>query len=108
MNRLTRCGVVPYYLFQCRPVKGVKKQFQVPLLEASRIVDKARSKLNGHAKRFKFAMSHEGGKIEIIGILKNSEMVFKYHQPKDQKDSGRIFIQTVKDDQCWLEAADDL
>jgi KamA family protein len=108
MNRLTRCGVVPYYLFQCRPVKGVKKQFQVPLLEASRIVDEARSKLNGHAKRFKFAMSHEGGKIEIIGILKNSEMVFKYHQPKDQKDSGRIFIQTVRDDQCWLEAADDL
>ncbi|OQB24090.1 MAG: L-lysine 2,3-aminomutase [Firmicutes bacterium ADurb.Bin182] len=103
MNRLTRCGVVPYYVFQCRPVTGVKAQFQIPLLKASRIIDETRSMLNGHAKRFKFVMSHEGGKIEIIGVLKNSDMVFKYHQSKDIKDSGRMFIQTVKDDQCWLD-----
>lgn len=31
LKGLTQCGVVPYYIFQCRPVTGVKGQFQVPL-----------------------------------------------------------------------------
>ena len=30
LKKLTSIGVVPYYIFQCRPVKGVKGQFQVP------------------------------------------------------------------------------
>lgn len=30
LKDLTRCGVIPYYIFQCRPVSGVKNQFQLP------------------------------------------------------------------------------
>ena len=32
MNGLVARGVIPYYIFQCRPVEGVQNQFQVPLL----------------------------------------------------------------------------
>ena len=33
MNSLVACGIMPYYVFQCRPVEGVKNQFQVPFAE---------------------------------------------------------------------------
>ena len=36
-------------------------------------------------------MSHETGKIEILGMLNDKEMLFKYHQAKDPKNSSRIF-----------------
>ncbi len=91
MNALTGIGVVPYYVFQCRPVRAVKSQFQVPLLNGIDIVEKAKGMLNGHAKRFKYAMSHETGKIEILGKAGKSRMAFKYHQPKYERDLGRMF-----------------
>jgi hypothetical protein len=43
------------------------------------------------------------GKIEILGELEDGKMLFKYHQAKYAKDSGRIFIQKVAEDQCWLD-----
>ena len=67
MRKLTSIGVVPYYVFQCRPVTGVGSQFQIPLEKGYRIVEAARASLNGQAKSFRFVMSHPTGKIELIG-----------------------------------------
>jgi len=103
MNALTGIGVVPYYVFQCRPVKAVKGQFQVPLLLGAKIVEHAKGKLNGHAKRFKYVLSHETGKIEILGKAEKEKMLFKYHQPKYEKDAGRIFVADVSNDRAWLD-----
>ena len=102
MDGLTLSAVVPYYVFQCRPVAAVKAQFQVPFLQAIDIVEGAKARLNGIAKRFKYAMSHPSGKIEIVGKVGENMMVFKYHQPKYDKDAGRIFAMNVTPDQCWL------
>ncbi|MBS7526426.1 KamA family radical SAM protein [Fusibacter paucivorans] len=104
-NRLVKHGIVPYYIFQCRPVKGVKNQFQVPLDQAFDIVKNARKLMNGHSKRLKFCMSHETGKIEIIGRYQ-SEMLFKYHQSKYPENHGRIFSVDLKPNQAWLESDD--
>lgn len=103
MNALTGIGVVPYYVFQCRPVRAVKGQFQLPLISGAKIVEQAKAKLNGHAKRFKYVMSHETGKIEILGKAAKEKMLFKYHQPKYQKDTGRIFVADVSDNRAWLD-----
>lgn len=43
LKNLTRYGVIPYYIFQCRPVSGVKSQFQIPLTEGCRIVEEAKT-----------------------------------------------------------------
>jgi KamA family protein len=102
LSKLTISGVVPYYIFQCRPVRGVLNHFQVPLLEGCKIVDGAKSMQNGQGKCVRYAMSHPTGKIEIIGELSEGEMIFKYHQAKDPKDSCRIFTQKLTPDQCWL------
>lgn len=99
---LVRIGVVPYYVFQCRPVKRVKKHFQVPLYEACKIIEETRSKLDGHTKRFRFIMSHPTGKIEIFGIVKD-RFLFKYYQAKNPRDDGKIFTRRVDKKSTWLD-----
>jgi KamA family protein len=102
MRGLTEIGVIPYYVFQCRPVSGVKTQFQVPFKEAIKLIDEARAKLNGISKSFKYAMSHPTGKIEIIGSIDDNEILFKYHQAKYDYDQGKIMKIKVSDNQAWL------
>lgn len=102
MNQLVSCGVVPYYIFQCRPVYGVQNQFQVPLLQGIEIVEGAKKLMNGQAKSVRYAMSHPTGKIEILGKAASNQMIFKYHQAKYEQDHGRIFTQKVDNTQCWL------
>lgn len=103
MAGLMASGIVPYYVFQCRPVRGVVDQFQVPLQRGYDIVEQAKTKMNGHEKRFRFVMSHVTGKIEILGRMPDGQMLFKYHQAKSPQDQGRIFTQHVAPDQLWLD-----
>jgi KamA family protein len=101
-RNLVRIGVNPYYVFQCRPVKRVKNHFQVPLAEGYRIVAKARGMLDGLSKRFRYAMSHEKGKIEILGIL-GDEIFFKHQQARDPGDVGRFFKRKLDEAAGWLD-----
>ena len=102
LNRLVSIGVIPYYIFQCRPARGALHEFQIPLLRASRIVEEARTMMSGQAKSIHYCMSHVTGKIEILGCLEDGRMLFKYHQAKLEKDNSRIFIEKLAPDQCWL------
>jgi lysine 2,3-aminomutase len=102
MEGLVSIGVAPYYVFQCRPVKRVKSHFQVPICEGVRIVEKAKAKCNGHSKRFKYAMSHKTGKIEILGIM-NGEIYFKYHEAKNRENLGMMFKRRVNEKAGWLD-----
>lgn len=103
LKDLTAMGVFPYYVFQCRPVTGVKNAFQVPLKKAVEIVEGAKKLQNGLGKSFRYCMSHPQGKIEILGTLPDDRMVFKFHETADpEKDNGRIFTMPIADDQAWL------
>jgi KamA family protein len=101
-DELSCIGVNPYYVFQCRPVKRVKHHFQLPLYKGYDIVEKAKGMLNGHAKRFKYVMSHKTGKIEIVGIM-NNEIYFKYHQAKNLNDIGKFFKRELNKTAGWLD-----
>ena len=102
LRRLTVTGVVPYYIFQCRPVSGVKSQFQIPIKRGAEIVETAKAMQNGQGKCVKYCMSHPHGKIEILGALPGGEMAFKFHQAKYERDNGRIFSMSLRDNQGWL------
>jgi len=106
MTSLTRIGVVPYYIFQCRPVRRVKDAFQISLPQAADIIDQVRNRLDGLSKRFRFIMSHKTGKIEILGRNGN-QMFFKYHQAKEPALAGRIFSKEVDLDEGWFNCQDD-
>ncbi len=101
-NKLVSIGVNPYYVFQCRPVKRVKNNFQVPLYKGYEIVDRAKKKLNGHSKRFKYILSHQTGKIEIVGVMAGY-IYFKYHQARATEDLGKFFKRKINKTAGWLD-----
>ena len=103
LKGLTRIRVVPYYIFQCRPVTGVKGRFQVPLRKGIRIVEDAKSMQNGIGKNVRYAMSHPRGKIEILGEPEEGRMLFKFHQCKYPEDTARIFVRELTDESTWLD-----
>jgi len=102
-NLLVQNSITPYYLFQCRPVKGVKGNFAIPLLNAVELVDRTRANLSGVAKRFKFIMSHYVGKIEIIGKLNYNQLLLKQHQTKDKERVNKIYLVSVGQNDTWLD-----
>ena len=102
LNQLVSIGVIPYYVFQCRPARGALDEFQIPLRRGVAIVEEAKKKMNGQAKSIHYCMSHVTGKIEILGVMEDGKVLFKYHQAKYEKDSSRIFLKEIAEDQCWL------
>lgn len=103
LRELTAVGVSPYYIFQCRPVRGVKAQFQVPLLQGLEIVESAKSAQNGVGKCLRYCMSTPRGKVEIVGKMPDGQMLFKFNQAKNAADASRVFVEQVQPEQCWLE-----
>ena len=101
LNKLTSVGIIPHYVFQCRPVKGVKSAFQVPLGEGLDIVLKAKAMQNGLGKAVDYTMSHVTGKIRILGRQPDQSLLFQYVQAKDPSMIGRIFSGQMGD-QTWL------
>ncbi len=103
LRELTAVGVSPYYIFQCRPVRGVKAQFQVPLLQGLDIVESAKNAQNGVGKCLRYCMSTPRGKVEIVGKMPDGQMLFKFNQAKNAADASRVFVEQVQPEQCWLE-----
>lgn len=102
MRKIVQCGIKPYYIFQCRPVKGVKNRFQVPLVKGCDLIDEVRSSLSGLEKSFRYIMSNQDGKIEIVGRLQEDKILFKYHQAREICNRNRLFTKKITDNECWL------
>ena len=107
LAKMTSIGVSPYYVFQCRPVKRVKRNFQIPLEEGYRIVENAKSKLSGPGKRFKYVMSHRTGKIEVLTVM-GGEVYLRYHQARDPRNVGTSFKCRLTPGAGWLDDLDRL
>jgi lysine 2,3-aminomutase len=101
LARLSFVGDVPYYVFQCRPASG-NRAYTVPIEEGYEIVEQAKSRVSGLAKRVRYVMSHATGKIEIIG-RQADRVYFKYHRAADDRDSGRFLVFASNPDACWLD-----
>jgi L-lysine 2,3-aminomutase len=98
-------GIAPYYLFQCRPVRG-GMHFALPLVKGYNIVEDAKRHLSGIAKSFRFMMSHVSGKIEVVSVeMRGNERlaIFKYHQARDPRFLGSSILVTYRDDSFWLD-----
>lgn len=104
MNGLVRIGVNPYYLYQCMPVSRVRHHFQVPLKRGVDIVAEAKRGLDGYAKRFKFIMGHDIGKIEICGRKEDILVMSQIHsRPEHPKEASRILMGHLTEKAGWLE-----
>ena len=103
MEGLVRIGVNPYYLYQCMPTPRVKRQFQVPLKTGIDIVDKAKERLDGYAKRFKFIIAHDIGKLEICGRIGDNLYLKQIHsRPEEIDKSSRLMIRQLNNKSGWI------
>jgi KamA family protein len=100
-NELSYMGVAQYYIFQGRPTAG-NEPYEVPIVEGYRKIEKAKKLCSGVAKRIKYAMSHESGKIEIVGV-DHRHIYLKYHRAKHARDEQRMVICHRDDDAYWLD-----
>ncbi len=100
-NELSHIGVPQYYVFQNRPTAG-NAPYTVPITEAYFKIEEAKRKCSGLAKRTKYVMSHESGKIEILGVDDN-HIYLKYHRAKLIRDEQRFFACRRDDNAYWLD-----
>ena len=100
-GRLSYNGVVPYYLFLCRPTLG-NEPYIVPVEKGLEIFEEARRRLAGLAKQARLCMSHRTGKIEVVGKMDN-KIVFRYHRAPNPLDCGRIMMFESDPTAGWLE-----
>jgi lysine 2,3-aminomutase len=101
LSRLSFIGDVPYYIFQCRPATG-NKAYTIPIEEGYDIVEQAKARVSGLAKRVRYTMSHASGKIEIVGKMEG-RTYFKYHRAADETNNGRIMVFASNPQAYWLD-----
>lgn len=100
-KKLSSAGITPYYLFQGRPTEG-NYPFKVSIVEGYKIFEETKSKISGLSRRIRYVMSHESGKIEIIGVDEN-HIYLKYHRAKNKENLGKIFVYKRNDDAYWID-----
>lgn len=100
-RELSFIGCPPYYLFQGRPTAG-NEPFQVPIVRGWDIFRQALRIGSGLARRARFVMSHETGKVEILGV--DTQYIYlRYHRARDPELRGQ-FLRCHRDDNaCWLD-----
>ena len=100
-SKLSYIGCPPYYLFQGRPTAG-NEPYEVPIVQGWSMFQTALTRGSGLARRARYCMSHETGKIEIVGI-NDEHMYLRYHQAKSQSDLGRFFVCRRNDQAYWMD-----
>ncbi len=100
-RKLSFIGCPPYYLFQGRPTAG-NEPYEVPIVRGWRVFTEAISQGSGLARRARFVMSHETGKIEIFAV-DGEHIYLRYHRAKDAALRGQFMIYNRNDDAYWLD-----
>jgi KamA family protein len=100
-ERLSFIGCPPYYLFQGRPTAG-NEPYEVPMVRAWTIFQEALRRGSGLARRARFCMSHETGKIEIMAV-DEKHIYLRYHQAKHASDLGRFMVCHRNDEAFWFD-----
>ncbi|MCP4499250.1 MAG: KamA family radical SAM protein [Deltaproteobacteria bacterium] len=100
-QKLEAIGVPPYYLFQGRITEG-NGPYEVPLVRGWQIFDQARRRASGLGRRARFCMSHDTGKVEIVGV-DDKHIYMRYHQTKDPMDESRFMVFHRDDSAYWFD-----
>lgn len=103
-DKLSFIGVPPYYVFQCRPTRG-NEMFAVPVEESYKIFEEAQSLCSGLSRRARFVMSHNTGKIEVVGLTEN-RIFMRYHRSPDRRDTTGIMVFRRNPEGFWLDDFD--
>jgi KamA family protein len=98
---LSYVGCPPYYLFQCRPTAG-NEPYAVPIVRGWEIFRETMRRGSGLARRARYVMSHELGKVEISGVTSRHIHV-RFHRAKDDALRGQLLKYKRDDAAYWLD-----
>lgn len=87
-SKLSYIGVPPYYVFLCRPTLG-NETYSVPIERGYEIFERSRTLCSGLAKRARLVMSHETGKVEVVGMTED-QIFFKYARSAEKDNNARF------------------
>ena len=100
-DKLSFRGVLPYYVFQCRPTRG-NRCFSVPVERAFEIHEQARMRVSGLGRNARFVMSHTIGKIQVL-CLKKDTIILKIHRAADSSQQAHIYVFRRNPDALWFD-----
>jgi len=100
-SKLSYIGVPPYYVFLCRPTLG-NETYSVPIERGYEIFEKSRTLCSGLAKRARLVMSHESGKIEVLGMSED-QIFFKFLRAANKTDNARFLAFFRNPEACWFD-----
>ena len=103
-NKLAAVGIRPYYAFHLMPVKGAT-HLQTPIDETFYMLERAKERLSGPAKTFRYILPTRSGKIEVLGFDNQenpTQIYLKYHEAKGPQPHG-VFTMPYQKGTKWLE-----
>lgn len=100
-RKLSWIGCPPYYLFQGRPTAG-NDPYKVSIVRGWEIFREALRHGSGLARRARFVMSHETGKVEILAV-DDKHIYLRYQRAKDANLRGRFLVYKRDDNAYWLD-----
>ncbi len=100
-RELSFMGAPQYYLFQGRPTAG-NLPYRVPIVHGWNLFQEAMRGLSGLAKRARFVMSHENGKVEVLAVTR-AQILVRWHRAKHPDMRNRIVAYRRDDDAAWLD-----
>jgi len=100
-NQLSFIGVPPYYVFLCRPTLG-NETYSVPVEKGYQIFEHARTLCSGLGKRARLVMSHETGKVEVVGMTE-TQIFFKYIRAAVDENGAKFMAFNKNPSALWLD-----
>ena len=100
-RELSFIGCPPYYLFQGRPTAG-NAPFAVPIVRGWEIFREALRDGSGLARRARYVMSHELGKVEILAVSRR-HIHLRFHRARDPHYRGVLMTYKRNDEAVWLD-----
>lgn len=97
----TDAGCPQYYVFQCRPTTGTA-HFALPIVRVASVVEEARARVSGLSRRARLCLSHESGKIEVVG-LDVRHIYARFHRAKRAEDAGRVLVYERDESALWVD-----
>ena len=76
--------------------------YSIPVEKGYEIFEKARIRCSGLAKRARLVMSHESGKIEVVGMTQD-QIFFKYARAANSEDNARFLAFYRNPDAAWFD-----
>ena len=74
----------------------------MPITRCYFLIEYAKYQVSGLARRARYVMSHERGKIEVVGVT-GKHIYVKYHRAREASREGKFLVFYRDDEAFWYD-----